>query len=228
MTSLATRISLLPFAAGAKFLPLLFVAAAIFFTAIGSAQAETSQEKMQDCLKRAVDMPDLALAEANAWLKQGGGSPALLCRATAQFHTGDFAQSANDFAQLAAAERNPHQASFLYQQAGLAATRVNDFRRAEQDYSQALKLEQQDPEIWANRAAMRAAAQNYWEAIDDLNHALTIMPDMLEALRLRGQVWYKLGNEAKAEDDFRRVAEMQAEDDVLKTGTPPVRPVAAK
>jgi tetratricopeptide (TPR) repeat protein len=193
---------------------------------LSAARAETVQEKTQACLKRAADMSDMAVAEANAWLKQGGGSPALLCRATAQFHRGEFTQSSNDFAQLAAIEKDPHQASFLYQQAGLAATRVNDFKHAEQDYGQALKLEQSDPEIWASRAAMRAAAQNYWEAIDDLNHALTIMPDMIEALRLRGQVWFKLGNEAKAEDDFRRVAEMQAEDDVLKTSAHASRPAA--
>lgn len=184
---------------------------------------EAPQDRLKICLKKAVDMPDIAAAEADAWLRQKGGDAALLCRATAQFNRGDFAKSAEDFAQLAGNEKDPPQAAFLYQQAGVAYTRNSNFQKSEEAYGKAIKLEGQDPEIWLARANARAAAQHYWDAIGDLDQALKIMPDMTEALRLRGQVWFKLGLETKAEADFRRVAEVQAVEDVQNSK---VRPAA--
>lgn len=170
------------------------------------AAALAPEQKLAQCLKHAEQTPDDGAAEAGAWVKKGGGERARLCRAFAQFHRGEFLSAAQEFQALAQLQvkQNPKQAASLYAQAGLAYARLNDHARAETQYAAALKLEPQDPEIWMDRAVERASAERYWEAIDDLNRALTIMPEMTEALRLRGQAWVKLGQDSKARADFER------------------------
>ena len=182
------------------------------------------QQRLQACMKKAEDVPDMAVADAESWFKKGGGDNALLCRATALFHRGEFGQAGRDFSVLATHEKDAHKSSLLYVQAGRAFQSAQDYPKSDSAYGVALKLEAQDPDIWVDRATERAAAQKYWDAVNDLNKALAIMPDMPEALRLRGQVWYKLGMEHNAEDDFGHSAEIQAQDDVAKSKT---RPVAA-
>jgi tetratricopeptide (TPR) repeat protein len=185
----------------------------------------SSQQHLQACLKRADDLPDIAAAEAESWFKKGGGDAARLCRATAQFNRGEFDQSAQDFTSLAGGKGNARRVSLLYQQAGLAFMRAAEYKKSDEAYGKALKLESQDPDIWIDRATERAAAQRYWDAVADLNQALVIMPDMPEALRLRGQVWFKLGFGNNAQDDFGRAEEIEEADGAMNAK---VQPVAAK
>src|SRR6185312_14308250 len=126
--------------------------------AVFAARAEDgAHEALQLCLKKASDAPDLALAEAENWLKHGGGDAALLCRATAQFHRNEFVKSGDDFATLAAHQEDTKHASFLYTQAGVAYMRGKDYRKSESEYERALHQEAQDPDIWVDRATERAA-----------------------------------------------------------------------
>jgi len=190
-------------------------AALILFNATANAaSAVPPEQRLRSCLAKADELPDAAKADADNWIKQGGGDAAVLCRATAEFHTGDFFKSAQEFSSIADKQTDPRRASLLYRQAGLAYSRVENYNKSEEAYGKALKYESQDPDLWCDRARARASAQHYWEAIDDLNKALSIMPDMPEALRIRGQTWFKLGMGKNAEADFRKVAEIQAEDDV--------------
>ncbi len=184
------------------------------------AAEDASRQQLQVCLKKSSDMPDIAAAEASKWLKQGGGDAAMLCRAYAYFHSNEFAKSAVDFAQLAATRTDNKRGSLLHAQAGLSWMRAENYKKSEEEYGKALKLEPQDPDFWVDRATERGAAQHYWDAIDDLNQALKIMPDMPEALRLRGDVWFKLGNGNKAQDDFHRAAQIEAEDEEVSKKTP--------
>lgn len=178
----------------------------------GPALADSSIDKtLAECLERAEQSPDLALAEADRWLKEGGGDPARLCRAYAQFHRGEYLLAAQAFRALADSTykqqpNNTKHVAALAAQAGLAYARANDVKNAEIAYAAAIKLEAQDPDIWLDRATMRADAERYWDALDDLNRALTLMPDQPQALRLRGQVWTKLGHESNARADFIRAA----------------------
>jgi tetratricopeptide (TPR) repeat protein len=206
--------------------PVLAVLGFFVCASAASAADDPAREQLQTCLKKASDMPDLAAADANKWMKQGGGDAALLCRAYAYFHGNEFAKSAEDFAQLAASRKDAKRGSLLHAQAGLAWMRAEKYKKAEDEYGKALKLEPEDPDIWVDRATERGANQKYWDALDDLNQALKIMPDMPEALRLRGDVWFKLGNGQKAQDDFHRAAEISAEDDAAaaKAVPPTVAP----
>jgi len=195
----------------------IFVLLMLLTASAARAADDSARQQLQACLKKADRLPDIARADAEAWLKRGGGDAALLCRATAAFHSGEFAKSAADFTRLAETRSDAKRAALLHAQAGLAWMRAKDYNKSEDEYGKALALESQNPEFWVDRATERGAAQRYWDAIDDLNAALKIMPDMPEALRLRGDVWFKLGLGNKAEEDFRRVAEIEAEDDVAKT-----------
>lgn len=189
---------------------LAFFVIVVFFAAVAAPRsvqaAEKTGRKLEKCLKRALRAPDEAVAEAESWMKKGGGDGARLCRAHAQFHRGEYALAAAEFAALAAkvgAGDRVH-VTALHVKAGLSYSRANDHVRAEEQYSRALAFESQDPEIWVDRAAERASIERYWDAIDDLNRALTLMPDMTEALRMRGQALMKLGQDRKAWLDFQR------------------------
>lgn len=181
------------------------------FMLFGGASVEAASQtdrKLSQCLKKAAQSPDVAIAEAESWMKKGGGDRALLCHAYAQFHRGEYSLAGSEFSALAAKSGNRDRAylTSLHVKAGLAYSRADDHVNAEQQYTKALYLEKQDPDIWMDRAAERASIEKYWDAIDDLNYALTLMPDMTEALRLRGQAWLKLGQEHKAWADLQRAA----------------------
>lgn len=169
----------------------------------GSVYAETPSN-LQACLKHTDDMPDIAAAEADAWAKKGGGFQARLCHAFAQFKRQDFLSAAHEFAALAGSidPKDVQQAASLYAQAGLSFTRAGKIQDAEQEYATALKLNAVDPGIWLDRAAERATTEHYWDAVGDATQALKLNPKNAEALRLRAQIWVKLGNTSKAEDDF--------------------------
>lgn len=178
----------------------------------GTVEAKApADQRLVRCLTRAEEMPDQAAAETTAWLKKGGGDPARVCHAFAQFHRGEFAAAAEEFALLAAKrDKNaPKQAASLHVQAALAAMRVNDHKRAESEFAAAIKLEPHDPDVWVDRATERAATEHYWEALADVNKALELMPDMPEALRLRGQIHLKLGQDNSAKSDFEHAGTVE-------------------
>lgn len=174
--------------------------------------ANAPASKAGRCMERAREFPDMGAAQAQQWIKQGGGVAARLCLATAQFHQGEYAAAAKLFAALANERKGAgsrRQVASWYAQAGLAAMRAGDHSLAEQAYTAALKAEPQDPDIWLDRATERASIQHYWDALEDVNRALQMMPDMPEALRLRGQIHAQLAQDATAKQDLSRAAAVE-------------------
>ncbi len=194
----------------------LFVFFAMAYFAINTSYAavSTSNSKLEACLKKAEDLPDIAAADAELWFKRGGGENARFCHASAQFNRGEYVLAGRGFASLAAThdKTDARHAAQLHARAGLSFARANDSKDTEKEYGAALKLEPVDSEIWMDRASARASSEHYWDAISDLNHALKITPDMPEALRLRGQCWTKLGNKKNAEADFIAAEDIEAEE----------------
>jgi tetratricopeptide (TPR) repeat protein len=184
-------------------LRLIGALALIFLSSVMASPVHANQTSAK-CLQRAEQFPDQAAAESQVWIKKGGGDPARVCFAFAQFHRGEYESAAREFAALAARmdKLDGKRAASLHARAGLSAMRANDSKMADKEYAAAIKLEPQDPDIWIDRATGHAASEHYWEALDDLNRALDIMPDMPEALRLRAQVRVKLGQDLSAKSDF--------------------------
>lgn len=196
----------------------LLVLTLALFAGDAIAADMSSRQELEACLKKAEDLPDIAEAEASTWLKHSGGAPAHFCHAAAEFNRGEFSSSAHEFASLATLceKTDRSHAAELHTRAGLGFMRANDNKDAESEYAVALKLEHDDPEIWIDRATERAAAERYWDAISDLNQALSIMPDIPDALRLRGQAWMKLGNPKNAGADFALAEQIEADDQAKK------------
>lgn len=201
--------------------------AAFLFTAVLScafpvmaAPRPGADQKLTRCMHRAEQSPDHAAAEAEAWLKNGGGDKAMVCHAFTQFHRGEFEAAAREFASLAARHEkgDPKQAASLHVEAGLSFVRAGKPEAAETEYAAALVLEPHDPDIWLDRATARAAAERYWEALEDAGKALEIMPDMPEALRLRAQVRVKLGQDSAAKSDFEHAGAIESAEGAAASG----------
>ena len=63
-------------------------------------------------------------------------------------------------------------------------------------------------ELLLDRAITRASVGDYWDAIDDLNRAIDMDPQRVDALIFRATAWRKLDNLNLAHDDVARAAEI--------------------
>jgi Flp pilus assembly protein TadD len=202
----------------ARRLTYLICLALVLWVSTANAATSPANQKLEACLKKAEELPDIAAANAELWFKQGGGEDARFCHASAQFNRGEYVLAGRGFASLGAShdKNDPSHAAQLHARAGLSFMRADDTKDADKEYGQALVLEQNDPEIWMDRATFRASTEHYWDAISDLNQALKITPEMSEALRLRGQCWLKLGNEKNADADFVAAEDIELADQAKK------------
>ena len=171
----------------------------------------TARTPLQICLKRADDLPDMAAAEAAAWIKRGGGTDAHLCRAFAQANRGMHQDAAREFWALAAsfAKTDKAQGVSMYDLAGQEFLRAKDTANAEDQFAFALQIAPKDLDALMGRAKVHMQYEKYWDALDDLNEVLAQDPKNAVGYRLRGDVWMHLGNEKNAEEDFEQ-AEMQS------------------
>jgi tetratricopeptide (TPR) repeat protein len=93
--------------------------------------------------------------------------------------------------------------------------------QAEEDWDRALRLRPENADFWRNRAGFRLARKNFSDAYSDLNEALSISPDDVEALRLfveaatgakqYDDAWYAVGRlrELKAPPADEELAELK-------------------
>ena len=188
-----------------------FLLPVVAFAADAVQFAETPQ--LQKCLKRADDLPDIAALEAAVWIKKGGGNDAHLCRAFAQANRGMYADSAREFWFLASFfdKINPARAILMHNLSGQQFLRDKDVKNAEGQYAATLKTAPDNVEGLIGRAQTRMAHEKYWDALDDLNHALKMNADSVDALRQRGSVWMHLGNDKNAQEDFEHAGGLAGE-----------------
>ena len=188
-----------------------FTAFIVIFLATGIACAAdalppTSSPQLQKCLKRADDLPDIAAAEAAVWIKKDGGNEAHLCRAFAQANRGMHADAAREFWFLASFydKNGSSRAVLMHNLSGQEFLLGKDIKNAEAQYAASLKSVPDNTGGLVGRAQTRMAHEKYWDALDDLNRALKIKPDSVDALRQRGRVWTHLGNDKNAQEDFEK------------------------
>ncbi len=179
---------------------------------VRAADTPLESPQLQKCLQRADDLPDIAAAEAEVWIKKDGGNDAHLCHAFAQSNRGMHVDAAREFWFIASYfnKRDTRRAVLMHNMAGQEFLRGKDIKNAEAQYNASLKLMPDNPDGLVGHAQTRMAYEKYWDALDDLNRALKIKPDDAEALRQRGLVWVQLGNEAKAAEDFDRAEALAA------------------
>ena len=168
---------------------LVRVAGAVFVSTAVAASALAAQNAAPDpnaehdlCVEMARKDPNAALDRATQWSKKGGGFPADHCAAMALFEMDRYREAAEAFDKLAKSmtKEAPAARARIYDQAGQSWLVGDDPARAKADFDAAINLVRTDPDLLIDRAEASAATKQYWNAIDDLNHASDLAPQQAD------------------------------------------------
>lgn len=85
---------------------------------------------------------------------------------------------------------------------------LRDYDGALEDLDQALDLEPDYAEAYANRGRVHTTEQRYEEAIRDLDRAIELNPEMSQAFGNRGYAYQSLGDDVNAIADYTRAIEI--------------------
>lgn len=178
-----------------------------------AALAQTAPEpKLDDpaatyllCLDTARAYPDRGLELAGKWIGLGGGEPAKHCRAIALIGLKEYAEAGSSLEDLAKDSKRPARLrAAMLAQAGQAWLLGEDLNRADAALTTALSLIPNDPELLIDRAEILADAGKYWEAIDDLNAAITYAPNSADAHAFRASAYRMVDAPDMAMEDAER------------------------
>lgn len=182
-----------------------------FFGMIYTASAAEIDHKAEyaDCMQLVNTHPNRAFDKAITWKTLGGGEAAEHCIATALIKLESYRLGAARLEELANTSRRTKEfkAQILMQAAqGWILAKQTD--RARQVLSTALSLSPDDPEIYVERAQVRADLGGLNEAVEDLNEALKRAPDHLEALIFRATALRLLEKPDLAQHDLTRALQL--------------------
>lgn len=168
-------------------------------------------DRYSQCLARARKTPQAALAEAEDWVRAGGGFPAKHCAAVALIGLKRYAEAAQRLEALAGdmmGARDDLRAGAL-EQAGQAWLLAGKPHAAKAAFDAALQLRPNEPDLLIDRAQAYDAMGKLWDAIDDLNDALAIDPDRADALIFRASAYRRVGGGlALAQADIDRALKL--------------------
>ena len=179
---------------------------AAFWGGATPALAVDDQAEYQACMVLVERDPSGALDSAVEWEKQGGGDAARHCKALAMIRTGDVEGGALELERVAEAmpQLKAPLAAQLFAQAGQAWIKAGNQQRALYAQNQGLKLNPQDADLLVDRAMNYGAAGMYFEALDDLNAAIDLVPDDPAIYALRAAAYRQLDNPDLAEDNVEQ------------------------
>ena len=179
-------------------LALSIVLPALLSTAPTVAQSGTDSfaqgsdaQRYSECLSLASSAPEDAFEAALAWQQDGGGDAARHCAAVALLGQGLYRDAAERLETLAQTMLSPAPGLLadVLAQAGQAWLLADDTQRAFAAQSAAIELAPKNIELLIDRSFALAQAQNYWEAIDDLNRAAELAPDRPDILVYRASAY---------------------------------------
>jgi len=158
--------------------------------------------------------PEAGFESAIAWRDAGGGNAARHCVALALWALGQAKDAADRLEALARdmAEAEPYMRARLLDQAGLARLDGGNARAAAATISAALDLDPDNAELLIDRAEALAAANAYWEAIDDLNRAIDLAPGRADAYAFRAAAYRYVGSLELAIADANRAVALAPSD----------------
>ena len=189
----------------------LALAAAAARAQIDTSERTREQQELayQDCMILARAAPADGCDSALAWASRGGGDGARHCAAVALIGLGQYREAAQRLERLAAdlraADLRAGDAALSFDvlvQAGQAWILAGDTARAHAVQSAALDIDPDNVELLLDRAITQATAENYWEAVDDLNRALDLAPGRPDLLILRASAYRTLDVLELARDDI--------------------------
>lgn len=165
------------------------------------------------CLETAQKNGAIALAEAEAWIKAGGSTPAHHCAAMAQIELKRYADAAGRLEGLARANLTPgHMRAELFAQAGNAWLLGGNGARAAASLKSALALSAGDADLYADLGRAEAMIRDWREAVTHLTTALSMRPRSPDLLLLRASAQRALRQYRPALDDLNAALTMQPDD----------------
>ena len=205
---------MLPAAHFAQGLPLVLSALIAAVSAVGTGPAhagETTREgadpaRYAACMTLAREDPEAGFDSALTWEGLGGGNPARHCIAVALIGLGHHAEGASRLENLAET-LTPSTLSLrseILAQSGQAWLLAGNLERAHAVQSIALQFDPDNPELLVDRSITLASAENYGEALEDLNAAEGLAPDRVDILIYRASAYRFLDQEDLALKDVER------------------------
>jgi tetratricopeptide (TPR) repeat protein len=166
---------------------------AVPFALMGAAGAIAQDARVDHpaeydaCLALAEEDPAAAYRSGLSWFKAGGGLPARHCVAVAQVGLGDHEAAATRFEDLARElpPDRPDLKAEMLGHAGQAWLLAGRPVRASQVQGEAISLKPADPRLLVDRATSFMTDGRYPAAIADLDRALALAPDFVDAYLYR-------------------------------------------
>lgn len=157
------------------------------------------------CLSLLRTDPQGAQAEADAWEATGGGEGAQHCAALALLGLGEPDRAAERLEALAQrSQAGPAARGAILAQAGQAWIMSGQPNRAFAAITMGLALTPADVDLLVDRSVALGTLGRYAEALEDLEHAVTIDPDRAEAWVFRAAALRHLDRAAEAEQAVAR------------------------
>jgi tetratricopeptide (TPR) repeat protein len=169
------------------------------------------------CLATVAADPPAAVAESQA-LSQGGDTiGSRHCLGDALVAQGEVSRGArilDDLARETSKARDvPAEVQgAIWGDAGRAWLEADDVPKALAALNSAIALRPQDMQLRVDRAVAFGSARRFWEAIDDLNAAISNGVETAEAYLLRATAWREVGTTELAADDIDRAAQKAPND----------------
>ena len=157
------------------------------------------------CMTKGEFDPVAAREYAEQWMASdtGGDAYAFYCLAVWTFHTGEPRRAAEIFENLSEDPvlRHSDYALTLLRSAGDLFDVAGELELAFRAYSKALDKSRFEPELWVDRALVRAGLGDFEGTLADLDLALALDADNVEALVFRGSSFLATDQLNAAADD---------------------------
>lgn len=165
-----------------------------------------SSAQYDACITAALDDPKEGFNRAIEWRDTGGGAPAKHCVAVSLYALGEYGEAATRLEALVNEGKTLPKSLrvALLGQAGEAWMAFDQYARAKAVFSAALKLSPNDVGLLMQRSLAQAWAEEYFEAIDDLNRIIELKPGHADALAFRATAYRYVGSHELAADDVER------------------------
>jgi tetratricopeptide (TPR) repeat protein len=189
---------------------LVWCMATIGVAAASPSWALDNQAQYQACMSLLDRDPAGALDSAVEWERQGGGDAARHCKALAMIRTGDVEDGALELERVAQAmpQVKAPLAAELFAQAGQAWIKAGNPQRALYAQNEGLKLNPKDVQLLIDRALTYGASGMYFEALDDLNVAVEIVPEDPDVYAMRAAAYRQLETLDLAEENIEQALKL--------------------
>lgn len=179
----------------------------------GSHAASPDSAQYAECTKNLADDPEGTYKRARAWYGQSKSIAAQHCMALAHYQLKEYPQAAAMLDAVLSGITPAHGRLWLAakSQAASAHIAAGDADAAQKHLNEALRWamdKEMDADmvpLLAQRAGILARQGQHLQAVQDLDHALSIEPDA-HAVRLqRAKLLLKMGKKAEAREDVEAV-----------------------